>query len=555
MDQSAPASAADQVKPAPDATDLSGRSLGEFQLLRRIGQGGMGQVYLAEQISLKRKVAVKIMRTDLAYNATFHQRFEAEAKAVARVNHANIVQVYAFGVENGLHFMALEYVEGRNLREYLAKKGTVETGLALSILRQVASALQRASELGIVHRDIKPENILLTRRGEVKVTDFGLSRIYTTDEPALNLTQTGIAMGTPLYMSPEQVQGLNVDPRTDIYSLGVTCYHMLSGKPPFRGNSAFELASHHVHTEPQHLSQVRPDLLPELCSLVHKMMAKRPEQRYQSCSELLKDLARLRDSLAMIKSQPAINAGMQPGPAGLESTPAVTPTAAVPTPIEVPPAQPTSAPSLTITLPHLSRHWVIGLAAATILASFLLGGLWSWLNNRPVRAAEPPPELVTTPEERQEQVLRAALEQDAEPTGDISLMRGITNRLDLGLFYLRQQRLDDADKVFTDLVNSRRWEYTVLGKLGRAMLLAYRNNPKESNRLFKELLADKRIGDRLDKVPVLYRSPQLHFEIARALEFNKANASPDAPFPSELERLRDPPKWPGQMPGAKIRIP
>src|SRR5437660_2430847 len=200
--------------------DWSGRNLGDFHLLRRLGQGGMGQVYLAEQISLKRKVAIKTMRTDLAVSAVSLQRFKAEAEAIARVSHANIVQVYAIGEETGLHYMALEYVEGRNLREFVDKKGPPELMLAVRIMRQVAAALLRASELGIIHRDIKPENILLTRRGEVKVADFGLSRCFAEDRPAVHLTQPGLTMGTPMYMSPEQIQGHPVDPRTDIYSFG-----------------------------------------------------------------------------------------------------------------------------------------------------------------------------------------------------------------------------------------------------------------------------------------------------------------------------------------------
>src|SRR5207244_2631869 len=151
-------------------------------------------------------------------NLASYQRFRAEAEAIAKITHANIVQVYAFGEEAGLHYMALEYVEGRNLHDYILKKGPLELPLALSIMRQVAAALQRAGELGIVHRDIKPENILLTRRGEVKVADFGLSRCLAGDPGPVNLTQTGLTMGTPLYMSPEQVEGKPLDPRTDIYS-------------------------------------------------------------------------------------------------------------------------------------------------------------------------------------------------------------------------------------------------------------------------------------------------------------------------------------------------
>src|SRR5205823_13882655 len=155
-----------------------------------------------------------------------------------------------------------------------------------------------ASELGIIHRDIKPENILLTHKGEVKVADFGLSRVLVGDQQPLHITQSGVTMGTPLYMSPEQVEGRAVDARTDIYSFGVTCYHVLSGEPPYRGKSAFEVALQHVKGEPTPLGIIRPDLPAELCAVVHKMMARAPESRYQTCREVLKDLALLREGLA-----------------------------------------------------------------------------------------------------------------------------------------------------------------------------------------------------------------------------------------------------------------
>ena len=189
--------------------DLTGVTLGDFKIRRRLGQGGMGQVYLAEQITLKREVALKTLRGDLAANRQSLERFDAEAKAVAKATHANIVQIYVIDkaqVQNQtIHYLALEYVDGRNLRELLEKKGTPDLHMGLSIMHQVASALQRASELGIIHRDIKPENILISRQGEVKVADFGLSRCFTDEDQAHNLTQTGVSMGTPLYMAPEQV--------------------------------------------------------------------------------------------------------------------------------------------------------------------------------------------------------------------------------------------------------------------------------------------------------------------------------------------------------------
>ena len=188
----------DSRTPPPSATpspstasqpDLVGGTLGDFRILRRLGQGGMGQVYLAEQISLKRKVAVKMLREDIAANPTALARFKAESKTVAQLSHANVVQVHMFGEHEGRHYMVLEYVEGKNLREFLLRQGPLDVPLVLSIMRQVANALQRASELGIVHRDIKPENILLTRKGEAKVADFGLSRCLAVDQP-VDLTRS-----------------------------------------------------------------------------------------------------------------------------------------------------------------------------------------------------------------------------------------------------------------------------------------------------------------------------------------------------------------------------
>src|SRR5262245_60941421 len=257
--------------PAAGSEALVGRTLGDFFVVRRLGQGGMGQVFLADQLSLKRRVALKFLRPEHLANQTALKRFQAEAEAVARVTHANIGQVYAVGEADGLHYMALEYVEGRTLRDYLSKKGPLDIPVAISVMRQVAAALQRASELGIIHRDIKPENILLTRKGEVKVADFGLSRCLAPEQQPLHLTQSGVTMGTPLYMSPEQVEGRPVDPRTDIYSFGVTCYHMLAGHPPFHGQTAFQVALQHVQSEPVPLETIRPDLPVELCGIIKKM--------------------------------------------------------------------------------------------------------------------------------------------------------------------------------------------------------------------------------------------------------------------------------------------
>ena len=202
------------------------------------------------------------------------------------------MQIYEVGCVDGLHYIAQEYVEGQNLRDYIARHGPPDLPHALSIMRQVAAALAKAAEQGVVHRDIKPENIMLTPGGEVKVADFGLARL-TREGAANDLTQIGITLGTPLYMSPEQVEGKPLDPRSDIYSFGVTCYHMLSGAPPFGGETALGVAVQHLKTRPQPLEAVRPDLPPALCRIVHQMLAKDPAQRFATGRELLRELRRV----------------------------------------------------------------------------------------------------------------------------------------------------------------------------------------------------------------------------------------------------------------------
>jgi serine/threonine-protein kinase len=280
--------AAPPVETAADA-DLSGRQVGDYRVLRRLGRGGMAEVYLAEQCSLQRHVALKVLRGGLAADETCVKRFHQEAQSAAALVHANIVQIYEVGRFNGLHYIAQEYVQGQNLREYLLKQGPPDVRLAVAVMRQVAAALFRASQRGIVHRDIKPENVLLTRSGEVKVADFGLARAYR-DNDAVNLTQVGVTMGTPLYMSPEQVEGRQLDHRSDLYSLGVTAYHMLTGAPPFRGETALSVAVQHLKSQPERLENARPDLPTALCRIVHRLLEKDPSRRYNSARELLRDL-------------------------------------------------------------------------------------------------------------------------------------------------------------------------------------------------------------------------------------------------------------------------
>jgi serine/threonine-protein kinase len=274
-----------------DTVDLTGRELGDYRILRRLGAGGMAEVYLAEQRSLGRQVALKVLQHTLAGNGTYVDRFLNEARAAASLVHANIVQIYEVGQAEGVHYIAQEYVRGKNLGEVLKRQTALDPRVVLDVMRQVVAALCKASEAGIVHRDLKPENIMLSVGGEVKVADFGLARVQSAD--AKSLTEVGVTMGTPLYMSPEQIEGRPVDARSDIYSLGVTCYHLLAGTPPHLGETALAIAVQHLNVAPRPLENVRDDVPSGLARVVHRMIAKKPELRYQSPGELLGELRKL----------------------------------------------------------------------------------------------------------------------------------------------------------------------------------------------------------------------------------------------------------------------
>lgn len=475
--------------PGPSqGVDLTDRTLGDYHILRQLGQGGMGQVYLAEQISLKRKVALKLLRPETANNPVALARFQNEAEAVARITHANIVQVYQIGQVDGLVFMALEYVEGRNLREYIARKGPPDVLLGLSIMRQVAGALQRAGELGLVHRDIKPENILLTRKGEVKVADFGLVRCLGEEATNINLTQSGITMGTPLYMSPEQVEGKPLDCRSDIYSFGITCYHMLAGEPPFTGENAFEVAFKHVRTEATPLEEFRPDLPAALCALVHKMMAKDPADRHQTGRELLREIIKIREGLS------GTVAAVTGHNATVELVPASEMRALSDDALAVYPSRPSGQL-------RRRRWWPWVLAFATSLVVALAVGGWiawkkrDWILTNPTPPAHAAEETASpgeqiTDEKRREQSLDNLVKDMRGNNHKVEFKQGtLDNCLDLGLLYLKQKRWADAEQLFTHLDKQEDPHYHWLGHLGTAIVLAHKDQPRDSNRVFKEVIS------------------------------------------------------------------
>ncbi|PAY20829.1 serine/threonine protein kinase [Rhodopirellula sp. SM50] len=277
--------------PLPLSTaSLVGSRLAGYLILSRLGRGGMADVYAARDMALERDVAIKVLRPDLARDRDYITRFRREAKAAAKLNHSNIVQIYEVGEDASRHYIAQELISGQNLREYLERNGTVGPEQAIEILYGVASALDAAAIEGITHRDIKPENIMWSKAGSVKVADFGLARLGDdVDGSRADLTQAGLTLGTPRYMSPEQVQGRPVDPRSDLYSLGVTMYHLLSGRPPFEADDPLALAFAHVNETPKPLDRVRGDKdVPEwLIAIIAKLLRKDPAERFQSPGELL----------------------------------------------------------------------------------------------------------------------------------------------------------------------------------------------------------------------------------------------------------------------------
>jgi serine/threonine protein kinase len=261
-----------------------GTVLGGFQIEREIGRGGMGIVYKAHELSLNRKVALKVLSKRLSFDESFVKRFQREAQIVAALNHPNIVNILSYGVEKGQRYFAMEYIQGRDLGQILTEKPLMAPEEALSIIAQVASALDEASARGIVHRDLKPANIMVGEMGRVKVTDFGVAHFQGAET---KMTRTGLFLGTPEYASPEQIMGEMLDVRCDIYSLGAVLYKILSGEPPVVEESPLAVIAK-IATEPvRPIEEVNPSVPKPLCELIGKMMARKPGDRFQSPKEVL----------------------------------------------------------------------------------------------------------------------------------------------------------------------------------------------------------------------------------------------------------------------------
>lgn len=266
------------------------KKLGKYEIVRKIGAGGMGTVYLAQDTLLNRSVALKVLPKDRAENSILVRRFQSEARASAMLTHDNIVAVYDADKADGYLYIALEFIEGIDLSEWLRKRERIPVKRSIDIIKQVAAALQHAHDKNLVHRDIKPANIMITKQGEVKLADMGLAR--SVDESLdTTITRDGTTVGTVDYMSPEQAaNSKSTDIRSDIYSLGCTWYHMLTGSPPFAEGSLTNKLAAHAKTPPPDPRDINPDISESVVAIIHRMMSKKKEDRYQTPAELLEDI-------------------------------------------------------------------------------------------------------------------------------------------------------------------------------------------------------------------------------------------------------------------------
>jgi eukaryotic-like serine/threonine-protein kinase len=317
--------------------------LGRYEVGRLLGAGGMAEVFEGRDRLLARRVAIKVPLAQHAHDPEFAQRFRREAQAAASLSHPGVVAVYDTGSEDGTHFIVMEYVDGRTLKEVIRAEAPLYPDRAAEICADVCAALAAAHARGLVHRDVKPANIMLMPDGRVKLMDLGIARVAAGE----TATQTAAMLGTAQYLSPEQAQGQTVDYRSDLYSLGCCLYEMLTGTVPFRGATPVAIAYRHVREDPTPPRQLNPDVPPALEAVCLKAMAKRPEDRYQTAAEFRADLERARAGRRVTA-----------GPAAAGSATAAMATTVLPPLAGYPgdPGDPTSALGGPVTAGRAARH-------------------------------------------------------------------------------------------------------------------------------------------------------------------------------------------------------
>jgi len=382
---------------------------GRYRIQRKLGAGGMADVYLAEDQELGRRVAIKILNGRHANDDQFIERFRREAKNAAALNHPNIVSIYDRGEAEDTYYIAMEFLDGRTLKELIVSRGAAPINVAIEYARQILSALRFAHRHGIVHRDIKPHNVLVDAEGRVKVTDFGIARAGTSQ-----MTETGSIVGTAQYLSPEQARGGEIDQRSDLYSLGIVLYELLTGKTPFDGETPVEIAMKHLSNAPQPPSKLRPDIPPELDMVVLRALAKNPDDRYQSADEMEADLERVargaRVSAATVDS--ATQVLRRPAAAA-----AATAAAATAATMIAPPAAAAVAGAPPAVLAEEEEYeegggqdrplWPWLVATGFVIAA-IVAGFFVWQELSGSKATVPVNNYVNEPQKNAEQQIRAA---------------------------------------------------------------------------------------------------------------------------------------------------
>ena len=350
-----------------------------YEIQQRIGRGGMADVFLARDLLLDRLVAIKVLFPEFATDPNFVERFRREAQSAANLTHPNIVAVYDWGKYANTYFMAMEYVQGRTLADILRANGHVNSVQAAEIANEVAAALGNAHASGVVHRDIKPANILIGGNGQVKVADFGIARAMNAGSEN-NLTQVGSVMGTATYFSPEQAQGAQPDPRSDLYSLGIVLYEMVAGKPPFAGENPVSIAYKQVHDLPQPLNQLVADVPRPFEAIVAKLLAKDPNMRYPNAEALRDDLRRYRSGEPVLALAAVAGAAPPPPPRTGDTGSAANVTRAMPRTAANPAQGSTTVMARTTTMPQQvnrgprRNNWY-GIAAFITLLALVAGGI------------------------------------------------------------------------------------------------------------------------------------------------------------------------------------
>jgi len=392
---------------------------GRYRIVRKLGSGGMANVYLAEDEDLGRRVAIKILNDRYANDDLFIERFRREAKSAAALSHPNIVSVYDRGEAEGTYYIAMEVIEGRSLKELIMTRGPLPIPQALAYTHEMLEALRFAHRHGIIHRDIKPHNILIGER--LKVTDFGIARAG-----ASQMTEAGSIMGTAQYLSPEQARGAPVTAASDLYSVGIVLYEMLTGKVPFTGDSAIEIAMKHLNEPPKPPSKIRPEISEELDAVVLRALSKNPEDRYQTAEEFSEDLHRVEAGLPLApetsEAATALLAGAAIPLAGdggsteVLSGTAVTRPQGAPPP-QAPPRRPPYGPGYYDEPPRKRRRWGPWLLVALLLAAAGIAGWYVFSQIQDQLAANEPVAVPNVVGLKQEAAV--ALIQDAGLEPDV----------------------------------------------------------------------------------------------------------------------------------------